>query len=146
VSFFLAIKSHALTLTTGSLNTTSTTYPRTQRFGPAISPVERHLADLPQPAPGGRRYPTVAPVTTAKIKKLEEESEKIRKQIDDKKKNLRQELHEWDKLGRESAKYHLAGDMAEANLKKLEEMGVGEHYVPENGDAEKEQEQEEREE
>lgn len=135
---------NALTLTKGSHNTTSTTYPRTQRFGPVVSPVERHLSDLPQPIPGGRRHSAAPPANAAKIKKLEEESEKLRKQIDEKKKVLRQELHEWDNVGREATKYRLAGDLAEGNLKKLEEMGVGENYVPENGEAQKVPEQEER--
>jgi len=93
------------------------------------------LADLGQTIPGGRRHSTgIAATNFAKLKKLEEESDRLRQQIDDRKRHMRREVREWERDGRLADKARLAGDLAAENLKRLDEMGVGEEYVPENGD------------
>ena len=129
----------------GSANTTSTTYPRTQRFGgaaagaaappppPAASAAERMLADVGAPAPGGRRHAALPPATAAKIRRLEDEAERLRRAIDERKRVARAEVREWDAFERHAARLRLAGDLAEGNLRRVEEMGVGEGYVRENG-------------
>lgn len=129
----------------GSANTTSTTYPRTQRFGgaaggsaappppPAASAAERLLADVGAPAPGGRRAAALPPATAAKIRRLEDEAERLRRAIDERKRVARAEVREWDAFERHAARLRLAGDLAEGNLRRVEEMGVGEGYVRENG-------------
>jgi len=60
----------------------------------------------------------------------------LRQQIDEKKKYMRKDVREWERDGRQVDKAHLAGDLAMDNLKRLENMGVGEGYVPENGGVE----------
>jgi hypothetical protein len=103
----------------------------------ANATIDRHLADLSQPIPGGRRHSTgIAAANFAKLKKLEEEADRLRQQIDDRKKHMRREVREWERDGRLTDRAHLAGDLAAENLKTLDEMGVGEDYVPENGDVE----------
>jgi hypothetical protein len=95
------------------------------------------LADLSQPIPGGRRHSAgIAAASVAKLKKLEEETDRLRQQIDERKRHMRREVREWERDGRQADKARLAGDLAAENLKRLDEMGVGEDYVPENGGVE----------
>lgn len=130
----------------GSANSTSTTYPRTQRFGPTAglgpgaapppphpSAAERLLADVGPPAPGGRRHAALPPATVAKIRRLEDEAERLRRAIDERKKVARAEVRDWEAFERHAARLRLAGELAEGNLRRVEEMGVGEEYVRENG-------------
>ncbi|KAF2734048.1 hypothetical protein EJ04DRAFT_256051 [Polyplosphaeria fusca] len=101
----------------GSSNSTSTTYPRTQRF-------QNHLADLPKEIPGGQKAPD--PYDRSKIMKLEEEAKKLREQIEAKESAKRQRLHEWDNLEREANNVSLKADLAEQQLRSLNgdgEMG-----------------------
>jgi hypothetical protein len=87
--------------------------------------------------PGGRHYSTgIASANFTKLKKLEEEADRLRQQIDERKRHMRKEVREWERDGRLADKARLAGDLAMENLKRLDEMGVGEDYVPENGDVE----------
>ena len=101
----------------GSSNSTSTTYPRTQRF-------RDHLADLPTIVPGGERQPE--PVDTTKIEKLEDEAQRLRDLISEKQTNKRQGLREWEKLEREGEAARLRSELAEESLRGLNgetEMG-----------------------
>ena len=93
-----------------SSNSTSTTYPRTQRFN-------QHLEDLPTIKEGGQRLPPLH--DTAKADKLEEEAARLRKMIDEKESKKRQGLREWDKLERESATAALKSELAEEHLREL---------------------------
>ncbi|KAF2800493.1 hypothetical protein K505DRAFT_292731 [Melanomma pulvis-pyrius CBS 109.77] len=94
----------------GSSNSTSTTYPRTQRF-------RDHLADLPKEIPGGQKAPEL--YDKSKILKLEEEARKLREMIDAKEAVKRQRLREWDVLEREANNAALRGELAEQHLRSL---------------------------
>ncbi|KAJ4289763.1 hypothetical protein N0V90_011093 [Kalmusia sp. IMI 367209] len=94
----------------GSSNSTSTTYPRTQRFGD-------HLAGLPKEIPGGQKAPEL--IDTSKILKLEEEARKLREQIEAKEAMKRASLKEWDSLGRDADNAALRSELAEQHLRSL---------------------------
>lgn len=100
----------------GSSNSTSTTYPRTQRF-------RDHLADLPKEIPGGQRAPDL--VDKSKILKLEEEARKLRELIDMKESAKRQSVKEWDTLERDANTAALRSDLAEQHLRSLNGEGEG---------------------
>lgn len=94
----------------GSSNSTSTTYPRTQRFGD-------HLATLPKEVPGGQKAPEL--IDTSRILKLEEEARKLREQIEAKEAAKRASLKEWDALGRDADNAALRSELAEQHLRSL---------------------------
>jgi len=98
----------------GHNNSSSTTYPRTQRF-------TDHLSDLPRVVPGGQKYPD--PVDRSKATKLEEEAARLREQIVEMEARKRQGLREWDKLERESEKAALRSEMADNHLRELNGEG-----------------------
>lgn len=99
----------------GSGNSSSSTYPRTQRFDTPSS----HLADLPSIIPGGQKAAPRDAVADAKIKKLEEEAERLRLQIADKQKGKRNNLRDWDKLSADTQSAKLRAEFAEENLAKV---------------------------
>jgi hypothetical protein len=94
----------------GSSNSTSTTYPRTQRF-------RDHLTDLPKEIPGGQRAPEL--FDKSKINKLEEEAQRLRDLINQKEQQKRASLREWSNLEREATNAALKGDLAEQQLREL---------------------------
>lgn len=98
----------------GSSNSTSTTYPRTQRF-------RDHLSDLPKEVPGGQKAPEL--YDKSKIIKLEDEARKLRDAIAAKEANKRQRLREWDVLEREGSNVSLRADLAEQQLRSLNGEG-----------------------
>ncbi|CAI6330198.1 unnamed protein product [Periconia digitata] len=101
----------------GSSNSTSTTYPRTQRF-------RDHLTDLAKEIPGGQRAPEI--VDKSKILKLEEEARRLREIIEQKEAAKRNGLMEWEKAERESNNAALRSELAEQQLRTLNgdgEMG-----------------------
>ncbi|KAF2168062.1 hypothetical protein M409DRAFT_53385 [Zasmidium cellare ATCC 36951] len=124
-------------------NATATTYPRTQRFGngdttmpdaptgpkaarrptePAIAlpPLNRPhpaLADLPKLIDGGQ--PADPLIDQSKLHKLEDEAEKLRRQIDEKETKKRKSLREWDRLRSETEMAGLRSELAEQALKQL---------------------------
>jgi hypothetical protein len=99
----------------GSGNSSSGTYPRTQRFNTTSS----HLADLPSIVPGGQRLPPHDPVADSRIKRLEEEAERLRLQIADKEKTKRATLREWNRMGQEAESARLRAEFAEDNLARI---------------------------
>jgi hypothetical protein len=100
----------------GSNNSTSTTYPRTQRFNTATS----HLASVPSVVEGGKKLPSlVDPEHERKLSQLEEEKKKLEAQIEEKQRAKRQSLREWDKLERESKRDALRSELAEGHLERL---------------------------
>lgn len=106
-------------------NSTSTTYPRTQRFNVPAASV--HLADLPVIKPGGER---ISPLhDMSKAERLEEEAARLRKMIDEKQEQKRQSLREYETLDRQTKTAALRTDLAEENLRKMSEdtsgLGVG---------------------
>lgn len=98
----------------GSSNSTSTTYPRTQRF-------RDHLSDLPTTVPGGQKAPEL--YDKSKIAKLEDEARKLREMIEAKQAKKRQGLREWEALEREGNNNTLRADLAEQHLKSLNGEG-----------------------
>ncbi|KAI9661359.1 MAG: hypothetical protein M1831_003092 [Alyxoria varia] len=100
----------------GSSNSTSMTYPRTQRFNQA-TPASRALADLPTPKDGGEKLPPLW--ESSKAEKLEEDAAKLRKMIDDREMKKRETIREWDKLERETSTASLRSDLAEQQLRAL---------------------------
>ncbi|KAL9634053.1 MAG: hypothetical protein Q9164_004323 [Protoblastenia rupestris] len=102
-----------------SNNSTSTTYPRTQRFA------TNHLASLPTIVPGGKALPSADPVAAKKISQLEEDAERLRKQIEEKQKEKRAGLREWDTRERESRREGLRSELAEAQLEALSGEVIG---------------------
>ena len=131
----------------GFSNSTSTTYPRTQRFqnnstgnlngngngddGHEIGDrygnnnhgndddqnYRQYLSDLPAIVPGGEKEP--APFDTAKIEKLEDEAKRLRDLIAEKQATKRQGLREWEKLEREGEGAKLRSELAEGSLRGL---------------------------
>ncbi|KAF2640604.1 hypothetical protein P280DRAFT_451408 [Massarina eburnea CBS 473.64] len=94
----------------GSSNSTSTTYPRTQRF-------QNHLADLPKEITGGQRAPEV--YETSKITKLEEEARRLRQLIEEKESIRRPSIKDYDRAEMVSNNAALAADLAEQHLRSL---------------------------
>jgi hypothetical protein len=102
----------------GSSNSSSATYPHTQRFN-STSSVNKYLGDLPQIVPGGQRAPPRDAAAESRIRRLEEEAEKLRNQIADKQKTKRTGLKEWNRLSAETESTRLRGEFAEENLRKM---------------------------
>ncbi|KAF2742910.1 hypothetical protein M011DRAFT_411662 [Sporormia fimetaria CBS 119925] len=92
----------------GSSNSTSTTYPRTQRF-------RDHLTDLPKEVQGGQRAPEA--YDKSKLLKLEEDARRLRELIEQKESAKRQSLKEWDALEREANTAALKVELAEEHLR-----------------------------
>ncbi|KAJ9665361.1 hypothetical protein H2201_004438 [Coniosporium apollinis] len=112
----------------GSSNSTSTTYPRTQRFnGPPSGPggaAQQHLEGLAKEVPGGQRAPEV--FDSSKLNKLEEEARRLRELIAEKQARKRGGVREWERLGREAENAGLRAELAEGSLRVLSgEEGVG---------------------
>ncbi|KAK2831022.1 hypothetical protein FQN49_007076 [Arthroderma sp. PD_2] len=101
-------------------NSTSTTYPRTQRF-------TNHLAGLPATVPGGKLLPSgLDPTTEKRLAQLEADKEKLLEQISEKQRAKRTSLREWDKLCRESEIGALRTDLADGHLQRMSETeGIG---------------------
>ncbi|KAF1811035.1 hypothetical protein P152DRAFT_74687 [Eremomyces bilateralis CBS 781.70] len=104
----------------GAGNSTSTTYPRTQRFnnnnGPPSSS-SSHLSDLPPIVSGGQKLPDVA--NMSKIEKLEEEARRLRESIEARELKKRDGVHDWDRLERENHNSAVRSELAEEHLRKL---------------------------
>lgn len=98
----------------GSSNSSSTTYPRTQRF-------RDHLADLPKEVPGGLKAPDV--YDRSKLLKLEEDTRRLREAIERKEDEKRQKLKEWDGLERDAATAQIRVELAESSLRELNGEG-----------------------
>ncbi|KAL8794036.1 MAG: hypothetical protein Q9195_003336 [Heterodermia aff. obscurata] len=110
-------------------NSSSTTYPRTQRFNnpaPAAPKIENHpsLSGMPSIVPGGKVAPSgLDPVTEKRLMQLEEDKRKLEEAIAEKQRAKRLELRDWDNKERESKRDGLRSDLAEQGLEK---MGMGE--------------------
>ncbi|KAK3700649.1 hypothetical protein LTR37_015838 [Vermiconidia calcicola] len=118
-----------------SNNSTATTYPRTQRFGPGGQPIPDSpgtgtptgprasradrphpaLAELPKPIEGGQKSESL--VDRTKLDKLQEEAEKLRKAIEEKEARKRKGLREWERLGRETEAAGFRTQLAEEALR-----------------------------
>jgi hypothetical protein len=99
-------------------NSTSTTYPRTQRF----NTTSQHLAMSEKLVPGGKLLPSGMTAEQEKrAKQLEADAEKLREMIEEKQKVKRQALREWEVRERESSRESLKSELAERHLEKLTE-------------------------
>lgn len=89
--------------------------------GPAAAaPVNRPhpaLADLPKIIDGGQKAEPL--VDRSKLTRLEDEAEKLRKQIEDKETRKRKSLREWDRMTRETEAAALRSELAEEALRQL---------------------------
>ncbi|KAL8807011.1 MAG: hypothetical protein Q9182_000992 [Xanthomendoza sp. 2 TL-2023] len=103
-------------------NSSSTTYPRTQRFNhPA-------LASLSQPVPGGKINTSgVDPSAEKRLMELEEQKRKLLEAIDEKQAGKRKALRDWERGEKEVARDGLRSELAERGLEGLtgEAGGVG---------------------
>lgn len=102
-----------------SNNSSSTTYPRTQRFS------TNHLASVPAIIEGGKAMPSADPTAAKKIIQLEEDAKRLREQIDEKQREKRSSLREWDNRERESRRDGLRSELAEAQLEALSGEAIG---------------------
>jgi hypothetical protein len=86
------------------------------------------LANLPQIVPGGRIDPSVSGIPKdldARIRKHEEEAERLREELKIKEEKLRAGLKTWDKLERESKSMSLKAELSEKHVRLLAGEGVG---------------------
>lgn len=75
------------------------------------------LADLPKIIDGGQKAEPL--VDRSKLTRLEDEAEKLRKQIEDKETRKRKSLREWDRMIRETEAAALRSELAEEALRQL---------------------------
>ncbi|KAK4694985.1 hypothetical protein P7C71_g2686, partial [Lecanoromycetidae sp. Uapishka_2] len=103
-----------------SNNSSSTTYPRTQRFS------TNHLASIPAIKEGGEALPSlVDPATRKRLAELEEGKKKLMEQIEEKQREKRKQLREWNSMERESRRESLKSDLAETALEAMSGEGAG---------------------
>ncbi|KAI9797056.1 MAG: hypothetical protein M1825_006269 [Sarcosagium campestre] len=95
-----------------SHNSTSRTYPLTQRFS--------HLSDLPSPVPGGRALPSaIDRNVTERLAKLQTDQKRLEAELAEKLAKKRAGLRTWDRLERESARDGLKSELAEQQVKVM---------------------------
>ncbi len=101
-----------------SNNSSSTTYPRTQRFN--------HLASVPAIKEGGEALPSlIDPAAKKRLAELEEGKKKLMDQIEEKQRDKRKNLREWESLERESRRDGLRSELAERALEEMSGEGIG---------------------
>lgn len=115
-----------------SFSSTSNTYPRTQRFdaprAPAVPYVHQALQNLPRIIPGGQKDPTASGLPLdiqARLKRTEDEAEKLREELRIKEEKMRKGLKLWNKLERESASMGLRSEISERQVRIMAGEGVG---------------------
>jgi hypothetical protein len=100
-------------------NSSSTTYPRTQRFS-------THLSGIPSIVPGGKLAPSVMdPTAEKRLQQLEEDKKRLLEAIEEKQKGKRAGLRDWERAERESTRDGLKSELAEEALEKMQGDGVG---------------------
>ncbi|KAI4259941.1 MAG: hypothetical protein L6R42_004304 [Xanthoria sp. 1 TBL-2021] len=103
-----------------SNNSSSTTYPRTQRFNHPAA------ASLPQPIPGGKLNTTgVDPAAEKRLQEIEEQKRKLLDAIDEKQASKRKALREWERGEAEVKRDGLRSELAERGLEQLTGEGGG---------------------
>jgi hypothetical protein len=98
-------------------------YPRSQQ--PRVHPA---VANLPQIIPGGKRDPSASGIPKdleARLRKTEEETERLREELRQKEEKLRSGLRTWEKLERESKSMGLKSELSERHVRILAGEGVG---------------------
>ncbi|KAI9742407.1 MAG: hypothetical protein M1818_003940 [Claussenomyces sp. TS43310] len=114
---------------------TVTSTSRSQRFDagagavmPANARVHPALASIAPLIPGGKLDPAYAGIPAdlaARIKKNDEDAEKLRADLRQKQDQLRHGLRTWDRLERESAAMGLRSELSERQVRMLAGEGVG---------------------
>ena len=103
-----------------SNNSSSTTYPRTQRFS------NNHLASVPSIKEGGEALPSATdPAARKRLAELEEGRKKLLDQIEEKQREKRKGLREWGSRERESRRDSLKSELAEEALDRMNGDGPG---------------------
>ncbi|KAL9635391.1 MAG: hypothetical protein Q9204_002643 [Flavoplaca sp. TL-2023a] len=103
-----------------SNNSSSTTYPRTQRFNHPAA------ASLPQPIPGGKINSTgIDPAAEKRLLEIEEQKRKLLDAIDEKQAGKRKVLREWERGEAEVKRDGLRSELAERGLESLTGEGGG---------------------
>ncbi|KAI9891681.1 MAG: hypothetical protein M1814_002431 [Vezdaea aestivalis] len=97
-----------------SNNSSSTTYPRSQRFN-------NPLNDLPRILPGGKTNPAFD--VSDKLKKLEADKQKLEEVLAEKETKKRAALRDWDRLERDSMRETLRAELADEQIKTLSGEG-----------------------
>lgn len=94
-------------------NSSSTTYPRTQRF-------HTHLSNLPSVVPGGKAAPSsLDPASEKRLQQLEDDKKKLIDAIEEKQRIKRKGLRDWENAERESKRDMLKSELAEGHLDRL---------------------------
>ncbi|KAL8872407.1 MAG: hypothetical protein Q9174_001960 [Haloplaca sp. 1 TL-2023] len=100
-------------------NSSSTTYPRTQRFN-------THIADLPRPIPGGKiNNAGLDPASEKRLQDLEDQKRKLLDVIDKKQEAKRKALREWERGEAEVKRDGLKSELAQSSLEGLTGEGGG---------------------
>jgi hypothetical protein len=86
------------------------------------------MSQLPPIIPGGKVDPAylgIPPELSTRIKKNEEEAERVREELYAKETELRRGTMLWNRLERESNAAHLRTELSERHLRSLAGEGVG---------------------
>jgi hypothetical protein len=97
----------------GSSNSTSTTYPRTLRF-------QNQLADTNAIVPGGKKVDYRNVAHSSKIRKLEEDMERLRQEIAERERASRKVVADWDRLGTEAERALTRAEFVEENMRTID--------------------------
>ncbi|ELR04728.1 hypothetical protein GMDG_06957 [Pseudogymnoascus destructans 20631-21] len=100
----------------------------TKIFTPSLPRVHPAIANLPPIIPGGKIDPTYSPVPKeleARIRKTDEDLERMGEDLNAKEEKLRKGLAQWDRLARESASMGLKAELSERHVRMLAGEGVG---------------------
>lgn len=107
-------------------NSSSSTYPRTQRFNTASSHTNNVLSVLPTAIEGGKKAPSALdPSSERKLIQLEDETRRLKEELEEKLTAKRKGLKVWDKLARESKREGERSELAEGHLDRLGGGGMG---------------------
>ncbi|MCJ1307227.1 hypothetical protein MMC25_000873 [Agyrium rufum] len=99
-------------------NSSSGTYPRTQRFP--------QLASVPAIIEGGKKLPTMLdPGQEKRLQQLEEDKKKLMEAIEEKQRVKRMGLRDWERGEREIRREGLKSELAEQSLERLSGEGDG---------------------
>jgi len=86
------------------------------------------IANLPQIIPGGKKDPSASSLPKEiemRLKKTEEETERLREELRLKEEKLRSGLRTWEKLERDSNSMGLKSELSERHVRILAGEGVG---------------------
>jgi hypothetical protein len=86
------------------------------------SSVHPALRDLPQIIPGGRK--ASPKYDRSRLDKLDEEAEKLRRQIEEKETKKRKALRDWERMSRESETARVRSELAEEAVRGFVEDEV----------------------